>query len=114
VADLTIRARRDGPLAVLDLAGEARLERIASLRREAKSVRDAGAKDLLLGLGGVTFADSASVGVFLELKQACAASGGKFGLFGLPPRLARQMADMGLAETFPTFADEPAARRALA
>lgn len=111
--ELTIRTRRDGPVAVLTLSGEARLERIAPLRKEAKAVRAAGARHVLLGLSGVTFADSASVGAFLQIQQDLAPAGGRLVLFGCPPRLARQIGDMGLSARFSTCADEAEARRAL-
>jgi anti-sigma B factor antagonist len=113
VADLTVRTKRDGKVAVLSLAGEARLERIGPFRAEARALRAAGVESVLLDLTGLSFADSASVGAFVEIQRACQEAGGRMVLFGCPPRLARQLADMGLEGRFPISPDEASALRSV-
>jgi len=113
VADLSIQTKRDGKVAVLVLAGEARLERIEALRKEGKALAAGGVASLLVDVKGLTFADSASVGALLEMQKACAAAGGKFVMVASPPRLARQMHDMGLGGRFLFAPDEAAGRKLL-
>ena len=112
--ELEIRSRRDGSVGIVALGGEARLERVSALRSEVASLRAAGAKSLILDLSSLTFADSASVGALLDLQRTTAAAGGKMVLVGCPPRLRRQMEDMGLAGRFAMSADEASARKSLA
>jgi anti-sigma B factor antagonist len=114
VADLIVRSKREGKVAVLVVSGEARLECIDALRKEGRALAASGVSNLLVDLAGLTFADSASVGALLEMQKACAAAGGRFVLFGCSARLSRQMADMGLTGRFVLAPDEGAARKALA
>ncbi len=108
--DLKIETRRDGPLLISTLAGEARLEQIARLTDDTKKQLGAGAKHVLLGCSGLRFVDSASLGAFIEIGKECAAGGGSLVLFGVTPRLRRIMKAMGLESRFKTAADEASAR----
>jgi anti-anti-sigma factor len=111
VSGLTIDARRDGPVAVLKLRGEARLEEVSRLYDAARAAKKDGAKHLLLGLLGLEFMDSASVGAFIELDKEYKASGGSLVLFSCGRRILRLMDDMGLKTRFPIAADEASAAK---
>jgi anti-anti-sigma factor len=114
VADLVVQSRRDGDLGLVDLAGDAGLERVDVFRTAAKSLLAEGAAALVVGVKGLRFADSASLGVFLELDKACAAAKKRFVVHGLSPRIEKTLAAMGLSARFETAANEAAARKLLA
>ncbi len=113
MADLVVDARRDGDFGLVRLRGEARLEEIDLLRERARAVLAAGAKHLLVGLQGLTFADSASVGALMELEKDVTARGGAVVLHGMAPRLAEMLDAMGLSGRFKVAANEAAARKAV-
>jgi anti-anti-sigma factor len=113
VNDLRIETRRDGDVLVALLSGEARLEQIGRFQEEARKQAGTGAKHVLLGLSRLDFVDSASLGAFIEVSDACGAAGGRLVLFGVPPRLKRTMKATGLEARFTVAPDEAAARRLL-
>jgi anti-anti-sigma factor len=107
---LSISSRREEELGFLELRGEARLEEISHLQGSARGLLADGAKSLLVGASKLEFADSASIGAFLELDSECRRRGGRLVLYGLPARLRRVVADTGLDGRFHIAADEAAAR----
>jgi anti-anti-sigma factor len=109
VSGLSIDARRDGGTAIVTLKGEARLEEIQRLYDTARAMKKEGAKRLLLGLQGLDFVDSASIGAFIELEKEFKAAGGSVVLFAAGRRLVRTIEDMGLKGRFTVVADEAAA-----
>jgi anti-anti-sigma factor len=111
VSGLSIDARRDGPVAVLKLKGEARLEEVSRLYESARTAKKEGAKHLLVGLQGLEFVDSASMGAFIELEREYKEAGGSMVLFSCGRRFLRLMDDMGLKGRFPVAADEASAAR---
>jgi anti-anti-sigma factor len=111
---LSISAHREDEIGFLELQGEARLEDIPHLQGCAKGLIAGGARSLLVGFGGLEFADSASIGTLLDLEKECRARGGSLVLHDLRPRIRRLVADTGLADRFRIAADEAAARVAAA
>lgn len=110
VAELRIDARTEGPLGLLTLSGEGRLETIDTLRTEVRGLRAKGAKSLIVGVQSLGFVDSASMGVLLELQEDCVRDGGALVLHGVSVRLRRMLDGMGLSTRFQAVADEAAAR----
>jgi anti-anti-sigma factor len=113
MAGLTFETRRDGGVGVVRLKGEARLEEIEPVRREAKALVAAGATRVLFDVGALVFADSASVGVMLEVQREAEGKGGGVALYGASKRFARTLEGMGLLQRLHVVADEAAARQAL-
>ncbi len=72
MAGLTVDARRDGSFGLVKLRGEARLEVIEPLRAHARDMLATGTTRLLVDAAGLAFADSASVGILLELERDAA------------------------------------------
>jgi anti-anti-sigma factor len=107
---LSVSAHREDEIGFLELRGEARLEDIPHLQGAARGLIAGGARTLLVGAGGVEFADSASIGTLLDLEKECRVRGGSLVLYDLKPRLRRLVADTGLADSFRIAADEAAAR----
>ena len=112
MAGLDIDARREGPIALLKLSGEARLEVIDALRSTARTLRTEGAKHFVLSLKDVKFVDSASVGILLELQKETTAGGGQLVLCAIPARIARMFDAMALTGRFRIAATEEKAREA--
>jgi anti-anti-sigma factor len=110
MSGLSVSSRREDDLGFLELRGEARLEEMPHLRGSARGLLEAGAKSLLVAATRLEFADSASIGTFLELDGDCRARGGAFVLYGLSARMRRVVSDTGLDGRFRIAADEAAAR----
>lgn len=113
MAGLTVESRRDGAYGVVRLKGEARLEVAEPLREQGRALLTEGATRVLLDVTGLGFADSASVGMILELQKAAEAKGGGLVLFGASKRVTRMLDGMGLLTRLKLAADEAAARTLL-
>jgi anti-anti-sigma factor len=113
--DLVVTATYDGGVAagVLRLSGEARLEVVDSLRERAKEMFALGARHLVLLVGSLSFADSASIGTVLDLQKQVQARGGQLVLASPTPRFRRTIEGMGLASRLPIAPDETAAKALL-
>ena len=113
MADLVVESKRDGDFALLRLKGEARLEEVDGVRSAARALLSDGSKHLLIGVRELTFADSASIGVLMELQKEAMARGGGFVLHGCSPRFLKLLEAMGLGNRFRTAATETAAKKAI-
>jgi anti-anti-sigma factor len=113
--DLVVTATYDGGAAagVLRLSGEARLEVVDSLRDRAREMFAQGARHLILSVGSLSFADSASIGTVLDLQKQVETRGGRLVLAGPTPRFRRVIESMGLASRLPIAPDETAAKALL-
>ncbi len=101
--DLWIETRREGDVAFVTLGGEARLELCETLRGRAGALLEGGARYLIVDVGELTFVDSASTGVLLEMRRNAVAKGGELAFVGASERFRRRLGDMGLGDQF-TFA----------
>ncbi len=113
MGDLVIDARRDGEFGIVRLKGEARLEEADALRKSGRGLLASGAKHLIIGIKDLGFADSASIGTFMELHKDCTARGGAMVLHGCSARFLKVLDAMGLSGRFKTAANEAAARKAV-
>jgi len=100
VPDLFVETRREGDVGFLLLAGEARLELCESLRTRARELLAAGASHLVVDVDGLTFVDSASMGVMLEMRRRAAEKGGNLTFVRSTERFRRRLDDMGLRAQF--------------
>ena len=70
----------------------------------------AGAVDLLLDLTQVAFMDSKAIGAMVSVRKAVAAQGGRMGICGLHPHVAKINRVVTLGAVFDVFADRAEAK----
>jgi anti-anti-sigma factor len=107
---LTVDARRDGPFGLVKLKGEARLELVEPLRAQVKGMLADGIARVLVDAVGLAFADSASIGILLELQREAEQAGGGLVLYAATKRMTRMLEGMGLTGRLKLFETETAAR----
>jgi anti-sigma B factor antagonist len=110
MTDLQVQVRREGDLGFLDVNGEVRLEIGRTLDEAGRTLLGEGARHLLLDLGGVTFMDSASFGVLIQLDDEVHERAGRLVLYDLSPAVRRVLVHAGLEGRFDTAPDEAGAR----
>ncbi len=113
MADLTFTANREGPVGVLTLNGEARIEHVDGWRKAGIDLKTQGAKHLLIDVRGLAFADSASMGALIHLQNTYKEAKGRVILVGPGERMRKMISAMGLSGHIHSAADEVAARAAL-
>jgi stage II sporulation protein AA (anti-sigma F factor antagonist) len=113
MGDLVVETKRDGDFGILRLKGEARLEEVDALRKATRSLLQDGSKHILIGVRELTFADSASIGVLMEIQKDALTRGGGFVLHGCSPRFSKMLDAMGLGSRFKTASTEAAAKKAV-
>ncbi|UJX42669.1 STAS domain-containing protein [Desulfovibrio sp. JY] len=64
-----------------------------------------GARELLLDLARVTFLDSKAIGAMVSIRKVVTARGGKLGLFGLQPNVAKIIRVVTLGTLFDIHPD---------
>lgn len=111
--DISFTSRRDGPVGLLTLHGEARLEHVAPWQDAGTALLAKGAKHLLVDVRGLTFTDSASMGGLIHLQSRYEDAGGRVILVGPPGFLTRLISAMGLSGRIRTAPDEVSARTQL-
>lgn len=113
MADLIVDSHRQGPVGVVTLSGEARLDTCDAIRAKGSALVRTGAKHLLIDARGLTFADSASIGALIQLQSELAPVEGRMILIGAPERLRKTISTMGLSGRIRTAPDEVTARAQL-
>jgi stage II sporulation protein AA (anti-sigma F factor antagonist) len=103
----------EGPVGVLTLAGEARLEVIHDLEVPAAEALAGGARSLILDLARLEFMDSASTGTLIRLDQDATARGGRMVLCAVPRVIQRLFQAAGLQGRFQEAPDLEKAREIL-
>ncbi len=107
---MKISQRQAGDATILDLQG--RLTAGAgdvALHAAVREALDAGARNLLIGLAGISAIDSCGIGELGSAYTSTTRRGGRFGLFGLPPTVLGVLKITRLVEIFEIFDDEAAA-----
>lgn len=110
MADLNVTSRREGPVGVLTVVGEARLENSDVVRTKGLALLRTGAVHLLVDVRALTFVDSASIGLLLDLQKQIPPGGGRMILVGPTERIRKVISAMGLSGHLRTAPDEIAAR----
>lgn len=107
---LDISESASGDVTVLRLTGRLVLEDADTTFGEViDRLLQRGRTKLVLDLGGVTYIDSAGLGLLVSRYVRARRRGGDLRLLGLTPRTARLMQITKLAGVFATFDSEPAA-----
>jgi anti-anti-sigma factor len=113
MADLQVTSQREQDVGILHVNGEVRLEIGESLHAAGQGLLSDGVRNLLVDLGGVTFMDSASLGVLIRLAQEVEVDDGRIVLYDLSRIVRRLLDHAGLGERFVVAVDEAAARALL-
>ena len=110
MAALNISERNNGETTILDLDGKVVLgEESTALREAIRRLLDAGKKQILLDLTGVTNIDSSGLGTLVSCFATARREGAKLGLYGLSDRISDLMSMTKLATVFDLYEDEKAA-----
>ena len=100
MADLRVRAQRDGSRVVLTVEGELDLATVGGLQDAVAEVLSAGGPaELVLDLAGVTFLDSSGLGALLRVRADVQAAGGRLSVSAVARGPARVIAIAGLSAT---------------
>ena len=110
MTDLQVVGRQEDDAGYLTLGGEIRLEISSRVYEEGRKLIAAGARHLVVDMGGVTFMDSASLGSLIRLESEISADGGRFVLVEPSSAVERVLVHAGLVGRFVTAADEASAR----
>jgi anti-sigma B factor antagonist len=109
-SQLDIQERRHGEVTVLALSGQIVLDDgDLAIRKRIHDLLDAGRKDIVLDLAGVTYIDSSGVGMIAGKLKTVRERGGDMKLVHLTSRSQRLLGMMKLLVAFETFDDEAAA-----
>ena len=86
MAQLNIKQRQAGDVAILDLDGEVRIgDSATALRGAIRELVAAGNKKILLNLGEVSYIDSSGIATLIEVLKDSQRLNKEFVLFGLSP-----------------------------
>lgn len=94
---------------VMDLSGEVDLQSSPELRAALQGRIRAKCPVLLLNFEGVTYLDSSGLATLIEYYQNSRPFGGKFVLYGLPPRIRNVFEIARLEQIFSIHPDEDSA-----
>ncbi len=83
----------------------------AALHAAVRGALEAGARNLLIGLAGVSAIDSCGIGELGSAYTSVTRRGGRLGLFGVSPTVLGVLRLTRLVELFEIFDDEAAALR---
>ncbi len=108
---MEIIERQTGDASILELQGRLTAHAgDATLHTAVQNALDAGARNLLIGMAGVSAIDSCGIGELGSAFTSVTRRGGRFGLFALPPTVLGVLKLTRLVEIFEIFADEAEAR----
>jgi anti-sigma B factor antagonist len=104
---LTIKVRRVGDVAVLDLEGKITLgENTGILRDELRSLLAQGTKHIVLNMANVSYVDSAGLGELVGAYTTAANQGGSVALLHLQSKMRDLLQITKLYTVFVIFEDE--------
>src|ERR1700744_4882447 len=107
---LTIKVRRVGDVAVLDLDGKITLgENTGILRDELRSLLAQGNKHIVLNMGEVSYVDSAGLGELVGAYTTATNQGGAVKLLNMQGKMKDLMQITKLHTIFPAFDTGPPA-----
>jgi anti-sigma B factor antagonist len=109
---MTIQERRAGDVTILGLAGKLVLyDGESDFRKKIDELVAAGARKILIDLAGVTYVDSAGIGVMVGKYLSVRRSGGDMKLLHLSTRSLRVMTITHLISVFESYEEEEDALR---
>jgi anti-sigma B factor antagonist len=107
---MTVSERTSGPVTILDLVGDVKLDEGAGqLREKVRSLLGQGKSKLVVNLAGVPYVDSAGLGELVQAYAVAGRSGGALKLVNATKRLRDLLVITKLATVFEMFDDEAAA-----
>jgi anti-anti-sigma factor len=110
---LKVDARQDGPLGLVRIRGDVRFDQIHAFTSAVDDLAKAGTRHLVLDLAGLSFIDSASIGVIVRTDSEVAKRGGRMVVHSVP-RVARKVLEVtGLDKRIAVAKDETDARKTL-
>ncbi|WP_405982154.1 STAS domain-containing protein [Streptomyces sp. NBC_00158] len=92
--DLKTAVRSDGDVGVT-LAGELDFHTAGQVEPRLTELAASGRHSLVLDLTGISFCDSAGIGLFLRVHHRCHSAGTRLRLRGVPPLVAKSMRVLG-------------------
>jgi anti-sigma B factor antagonist len=103
--EIVVAAGDGGP--VVALSGEADVTTVPELTSALTAQIADGVRHLTVDLSGLTFADSASVSVFISASHVLRASGGTLVLCRPQPPVARMLSMLGVDQVIPVHGEAP-------
>ena len=104
---LTVKTRRVGSVAIVDLSGKITLgENTGILRDELRSLLSQGSKHIILNMKDVGYVDSAGLGELVGAYTTATNQGGAVKLLHLQGKMKDLMQITKLHTVFPAFEDE--------
>jgi len=107
MAQLTIKQRQAGDVAILDLDGEVRIgDSATSLRGAIRELVAAGNQKILLNLAGVRYIDSSGIGELIANYTTVGRSGGHLKLLNLTDKVQDLLVITKLLTVFDVYESE--------
>lgn len=101
---MKIEARNEGGVTIISPKGKITIGvGDVALREAVYEALEAGARNILLDLAGVTTIDSSGIGEMVNVNKTVAERGGKLRLVGMPPKVADMLQMTHLIMVFDTF-----------
>ena len=107
MAELSIKQRQAGDVAVLDLDGQVRMgDSATALRGAIRGLVAGGNKKILLNLGGVKYVDSGGIGELIANYTTVGRSGGQMKLLNLTDKVQDLLVITKLLTVFDVYDNE--------
>ncbi len=107
MAQLNIKERQAGDVAILDLSGKITIgEGSVQLREAVRRLLDEGKKKILLNLGDVSYVDSSGIGELVSSYTTTNNQGGQLKLLNLTKKIQDLLMITKLLTVFETFDNE--------
>ena len=107
MAQLNIKQRQAGDVAILDLDGEVRIgDSATALRTAIRDLAGAGNQKILLNLAGVRYIDSSGIGELVSSYTAINKEGGQLKLLSLTQKLQDLLTITKLLTVFDAYDNE--------
>ena len=110
MAQLNIKQRQAGDVAILDLDGEVRIgDSATALRGAIRELVAGGNNKILLNLGGVKYIDSSGIGELIANYTTAGRNGGQLKLLNLTDKVQDLLVVTKLLTVFDVYENEPEA-----
>lgn len=108
MAQLNIKQRQAGDVAILDLDGEVRIgDSSTALRGAIRELVAGGNQKILLNLGGVRYIDSSGIGELIANYTTVGRNGGQLKLLNLTDKVQDLLVITKLLTVFDVYESEP-------
>jgi anti-anti-sigma factor len=109
---MNVKTEQSGNVSIVRV-GETRMmyPMLAEFSGVVSALVSAGARNILIDLGPVTYVDSATIGCFMDLYRTISGVGGQLKLAGVQKRVETMLTMTGTQNFIRIFGDEPSALR---